>query len=253
MFFPRLRNQAKWAFVFLILVFGGGFVFLGVGSGGLDLGQLIRDAFGNSGSSGVSVSEAQKRADESPLNAIRRKDLANALEKKGRIDEAIAAWTEYTRLRPQDVTALRHLGQLELGQADRYLREAQLASLAQQDAGIGSPFRPSSTDKFGQALGEDPVVAALSGKASARLQQASVKYQTAATQAVATYQLIVKAQPNDEQALFSLAQAADTLQQTPVAISAYKRLLKFKLDPTTAAQIRERVKTLQQSAVPSGG
>jgi tetratricopeptide (TPR) repeat protein len=253
MFFPRLRNQAKWAFVFLILVFGGGFVFLGVGSGGLDLGQLIRDAFGNNGSSGTSVSEAQKRVDESPVNAIRRKDLANALEKKGRIDEAIAAWTEYTRLRPRDVTALRHLGQLELGQADRYLREAQVASLAQQDAGVGSPFRPSATDKFGQALGEDPIVAALSGKANAELQQASVKYQTAATRAVATYQLIVKAQPNDEQALFSLAQAADTLRQTPVAISAYKRLLKFKLDPTTAAQIRERIKTLQQSSTPTGG
>jgi tetratricopeptide (TPR) repeat protein len=253
MFFPRLRNQAKWAFVYLILVFGGGFDFLGVGSGGLDLGQLIRDAFGNNGSSGTSVSEAQKRVDESPVIAIRRKDLANALEKKGRIDEAITAWTEYTRLRPQDVTALRHLGQLELGQADRYLREAQVASLAQQDAGVGSPFRPSATDKFGQALGEDPIVAALSGKANAELQQASVKYQTAATRAVATYQLIVKAQPNDEQALFSLAQAADTLRQTPVAISAYKRLLKFKLDPTTAAQIRERIKILQQSSAPSGG
>jgi regulator of sirC expression with transglutaminase-like and TPR domain len=85
------------------------------------------------------------------------------------------------------------------------------------------------------------------------LQQASVKYQTAATQAVATYQLVVKAQPNDEQAWFSLAQAADTLQQTPVAISAYKRLLKFTLDPTTAAQIRQRVKTLQQSSAPTGG
>jgi tetratricopeptide (TPR) repeat protein len=253
MFFPRLRNQAKWAFVFLILVFGGGFVFLGVGSGGLDLGQLLRDAFGNRDSSGTSISQAQKRVNERPLNATARKDLANALEKKGRIDEAIAAWTEYTRLRPQDVTALQHLGQLELGQADRYLREAQLASLAQQDAGVGSPFRPSSTDKFGQALGEDPIVAALSGKASTQLQEASVKYQTAATRAVATYQQIVKARPNDEQALFSLAQAADTLRQTPVAIRAYKRLLKFKLDPTTAAQIRERVKTLQQSSTPSGG
>jgi len=252
MFFPRLRNQAKWAFVFLILVFGGGFVFLGVGSGGLDLGQLIRDAFGNSGSSGTSISEAQKRVDERPLNALRRKELANAFERKGRTDDAIAAWTEYTKLRPKDVTALRHLGQLELGQADRYLREAQLASLAQQDAGVGSPFRPSSTDTFGQALGEDPIVAALSGKASTALQQASVKYQTAASRAIATYQLIVKAQPN-EQAFFSLAQAADTLQQTPVAIGAYKRLLKFTLDPTTAAQIRQRVKILQQSSAPSGG
>jgi tetratricopeptide (TPR) repeat protein len=253
MFFPRLRNQAKWAFVFLILVFGGGFVFLGVGSGGLDLGQLLRDAFGNSGSSGASVSKAQKQVQEHPFDAAARKALANALEKKGRIDEAITAWTQYTRLKPQDVAALQHLGQLGLGQADRYFREAQLAALAQQDAGVGSPFRPSSTEKFGQALGEDPITSALSGKASAQLQEASVKYQTAATQAVGTYQKIVKLRPNDQQALFSLAQAADTLRQTPVAIRAYKRLLEFNLDPATAAQIRERVKTLQQSLASSGG
>ena len=32
MFFPRLRRQAKWMFVFLALVFGVGFVIFGVGS-----------------------------------------------------------------------------------------------------------------------------------------------------------------------------------------------------------------------------
>ena len=253
MFFPRLRNQAKWAFVFLILVFGGGFVFLGVGSGGLDLGQLIRDAFGNSGSSGTSVSKAQKEVAKHPRSGVALKDLATALEKKGRLDEAIGAWTQYTRLKPNDVTALQHLGQLELGQADRFLTEAQLASLAQQDAGVGSAFRPSSSQKFGQALGQDPIAAAMSGKASTQLQEASVKYQTAATQAVSTFQKIVKLRPADQQALFSLAQAADTLRQTPVAIGAYKKLVKFKLDPATAAQIRERIKTLQQSSSTSGG
>ena len=76
MFFPRLRNQAKWAFVFLIIVFAGGFVFLGVGSGGLDLGQLMRDAFGNGGSSGPSISSAQKKVAERPFNALYRKQLA---------------------------------------------------------------------------------------------------------------------------------------------------------------------------------
>jgi tetratricopeptide (TPR) repeat protein len=253
MFFPRLRNQAKWAFVFLIVIFGGGFVFLGVGSGGLDLGQLIRDAFGNSGSSGTSVSQAQKDVQQHPLSPVAHRALANALEKKGRIDESIAAWSEYSRLKPKDVSALQHLGQLELGQADRYLREAQLASLAQQDAGVGSAFRPLPSEKFGQSLGEDPIAAALSGKASAQLQQASVKYQTAAGQAVAAYQKIVKLQPQDQQAVFSLAQAADTLRQTAVAIGAYKKLLKFNLDAATAAQIRERIKTLQQSASSSGG
>src|SRR5205807_6116507 len=87
MFFPRLRSQAKWAFVFLILVFAGGFVFLGVGSGGLDLGSLIRDAFGRHGGSSGSVSDAQKKVQQRPYNAIARQKLADLLEKKGRIDE----------------------------------------------------------------------------------------------------------------------------------------------------------------------
>jgi tetratricopeptide (TPR) repeat protein len=246
MFFPRLRSQAKWAFVFLILVFGGGFVFLGVGSGGLDLGQLIRDAFGRSSSSGTSVSKAQDEVRKHPLDAAARRDLATALEKKGRVDEAIIAWTQYGKLRPKDVTALRHLAQLELGQADTFLQQAQLASLAQQDAGAGSAFTPTN-GKFGQALGQDPISSALSTKASTQLQEASSKYQAAASQTVATYKRIVKLRPDDQQAVFSLAQAADTLRQTPVAISAYKRLLKFNLDATTAAQIRARIKTLQAS------
>jgi tetratricopeptide (TPR) repeat protein len=253
MFFPRLRNQAKWAFVFLILVFGGGFVFLGVGSGGLDLGQLLRDAFGSSGGSGASVSEAQKEVQQHPFQPAARRDLATALEKKGRVDEAIDAWIQYTRLRPKDVSALRHLGQLELGQADRYLRQAQLASLAQQQAGLGSPFRPAQTDTFGQAVGADPISQAMSTKASKELQDASSKYQTAATKAIGTYQAIVKVRPDDQQALFSLAQAADTLGQTTVAIRAYKKLLTFNLDPSTAAQVRQRVKTLQQSGGSTGG
>ena len=151
MFFPRLRNQAKWAFVLLIIVFAGGFVFLGVGSGGLDLGQLIRDAFGNNGSSGTSVSEAQTEGQRAPVQrpcpqgarkrAWRRRVASTRRSLPGGSTRA---------MKPKDVVALRHLGQLELGQADRYLREAQLASLAQQDAGVGSPFRPSPPTSSGR-------------------------------------------------------------------------------------------------------
>jgi hypothetical protein len=246
MFFPRLRNQAKWAFVFLIVIFAGGFVFLGVGAGGLDLGQLLRDAFGRSSSSGPSVSEAQKDVQERPFNALSRKQLAQALEAKGRTDEAIAAWLEYGKLRPKDVGALRHLGDLELGQASIYFQQAQLASLAQTEAAAGAAFRPTS-GKLSEALGEDPLAAAQTSKAGSELQIASAKYQTAAQRAVATYQQITTLQPKNQEALFALAQAADTLRQTNVAIGAYKRLLKLDLDPTTKAQIRERIKTLQAS------
>jgi tetratricopeptide (TPR) repeat protein len=249
MFFPRLRNQAKWAFVFLILVFAGGFVFLGVGSGGLDLGQLLRDAFGNKGPATGSVSKAQEDVREHPRDPAAYRQLANVLEKKGRLDEAITAWSNFTALRPKDVTALRHLGDLQLGQADRYLREAQLAFFAQQEANAGQTFGPAS-GKLGQALGQDPISSAVSSKLSTQYQEASSKYETVATQAVGTYQRIVKLRPDDQQALFSLAQAADTLQKTGVAIKAYKRLLEFDLDAATKAQIRERIKTLKASAQP---
>jgi tetratricopeptide (TPR) repeat protein len=250
MFFPRLRNQAKWAFVFLILVFGGGFVFLGVGSGGLDLGQLLRDAFGNKGPSTGSVSKAQEDVREHPRDPAAYRRLADVLEKKGRIDEAIGALSRYTGLRPKDLSALQHLGELELGQADRYFREAQLAALAQQEANAGSTFGPAATGKFGQALGDDPIATAVSAKLNVQFQESSTKYQSAATRAVGTYQKIVKLKPDDQAAVFSLAQAADTLSQTAVAISAYKKLLEFDLDASTKAQIQERILTLQQSAQP---
>ena len=248
MFFPRLRSQAKWAFAVLILVFGGGFLFLGVGTGGLDLGSLIRDAFGNKGPSTGSVSKAQADVRKRPLNAIARRNLADVLEKKGRIDESIAAWTAYTKLKPNYVSALRHLGDLERGQANLYLQQAQLASLAQQEANAGSRFGPSTSGKFGQALGQDPITSAVSTKASTQFQQLSTKYQVAATQAVSTYQLVVKKRPNDQQALFALAQAADTLSQPKVAVRAYKRLLTFALDAATKAQIRQRIRTLTKPA-----
>jgi len=251
MFFPRLRNQAKWAFVVLIVVFAGGFVFLGVGSGGLDLGQLLRDAFGNKSSSTGSLSKAQQAVRERPLNAPARRNLAQILENKGRTDEAIAAWLAYGKLRPQDVTALRHLGDLELGQANLYGQQARLASFAASQAGVGAAFRPT-TGKLGQALTQDPIAAAESSKANAELQAASTKYQAAATQAISSYQQIVKLQPQNQEALFSLAQAADNLGQTKVAVSAYKRLLEFDLDPTTKAQIRDRIKTLRQSSQVGG-
>jgi len=98
-----------------------------------------------------------------------------------------------------------------------------------------------------EALGQNPLTAAATSKASTELQVASAKYQTAASRAVSTYQQITKIQPDNQEALFALAQAADTLRQTNVAIGAYKRLLKLDLDATTKGQIRERIKTLQAS------
>ena len=244
MFFPRLRNQANWAFVFLILVFGGGFVFLGVGSGGLDLGQLIRDVFGNSGSSGMrggggvrggsgSISEAQKRADERPLNALRRRHLANALEKKGRTDDAIAAGPS-TRGRSQRTS--RRSGILV---GSSFSRPTGISATASS--------RPSRSRMQASALRFDPRPPTSSASAwrgsdrggpirqGERGVAAGVgEVRDAATRAIATFRLITKAQPN-EQVFFSLAQAGETLATRAWTVETGPR--NFKLDPTTAAQI----------------
>src|SRR5919201_1781894 len=47
MFFPRLRRQAKWVFVFLAVVFAAGFVFFGVGSGSTGISDLLQGNFAN--------------------------------------------------------------------------------------------------------------------------------------------------------------------------------------------------------------
>src|SRR5207302_737467 len=59
MFFPKLRRQAKWMFVFLVLVFGLGFLVFGIGTGGgLSLQDFLK---GQSSSSGPSAGDARDK------------------------------------------------------------------------------------------------------------------------------------------------------------------------------------------------
>ncbi len=252
MFFPRLRRQAKWAFALLIVVFGGGFIFLGVGSGGLDLGNLLRDSFGRGGSSGTSISKAQEEVAKHPRDAAGYKTLADAYERKGRLDEAIANWEQYVSLRPKDTDQLEHLGNLRADQAQRYFQDAQIAFFRQSEATAGSTFGSSPTSKFGQALGQDPVSSAVAAKASAAAQEASTRYQTAAGQTVGTFKKLVAAKPSEDN-LLSLASTAERFGDTKSAVSTYERLLKSSKDPSTKKQIKAKLKTLQQPAAPTGG
>jgi tetratricopeptide (TPR) repeat protein len=247
MFFPRLRRQAKWAFAVMILVFGVGFVVLGVGSGGLDLGSLLQDSFGR-GSSGTSISKAQKKVDENPRNAAAQKELATAYESKGRISEALAAYQQYVALRPKDADALSHLGALQRSQADDYLNQAQLAFFQQSQASAGSTFGAAPGSKFGQALGEDPIARAVQTKTSAATQEVNAQYQTAAQAAVATFKKLAKLQPTQD-SLFALADVARHFQDVPTATKAYEQLLKKVDDPGTRQQIRAQIKALR----PAGG
>ena len=99
MFFPKLRRQAKWVFVFLALTFGIGFVAFGVGSGGNGIGDIFQ-GLGGASSSGPSVSDAQKNIDKGDLTAY--KELADAYRAENKPDDAIAAGEKYIKARPKD-------------------------------------------------------------------------------------------------------------------------------------------------------
>jgi tetratricopeptide (TPR) repeat protein len=236
----------------MVIVFGAGFVFLGVGSGGLDLGNLLRDSFGRGGSSGPSIEKAEEKVDANPRNAAAQKALGKAYESKGRLTEAIAAYQQYVALRPKDTEELAHLGAIQATQADNYLQQAQLAFFAQSQANAGSTFGASPTSKFGKALGDDPIASALQIQTSTAAQQANVQYSSAVQAAIATYKQLAKREPSQDN-LLTLARTAQRFQDIPTAIKAYKQVLKGTDDPTLRADIRAQIKALQPAAAAGGG
>src|SRR5919202_3401468 len=88
MFFPRLRRQAKWVFVFLALVFALGFVFFGVGSGSTGIGDLLKGNFnlfgGGGGTQSSGVKKALKRTHEHPKDPAAWNALATAYQTDGK-------------------------------------------------------------------------------------------------------------------------------------------------------------------------
>ena len=114
MFFPRLRRQAKWVFVFLAFVFAAGFVFFGVGSGSTGLGDLLRGNFNIFGSKGSStnssaVKSALKKTQAHPKDPNAWNDLASAYQTDGKLTQANTALEHLLKLRPNDTGALQRV------------------------------------------------------------------------------------------------------------------------------------------------
>ena len=245
LFFSRIRSHAKWAFVVLALVFAGGFVFFGVGSGNSGLGDVFNNLF-QGGSSGTSISDAQKKVDKNPQDAKAWKELATAFQDKSRTDEAINAWTTYTSLKPKDTAGFAALGALQRSQAESLQQDAALAQYEQQQAFAGATFALPSQTQFGKALGQDPIDQAVQSQVSSSASEKSTAAATAFQAAIATYKRLANLRPKDAGVQLDLAQTAESAFDSKTAIAAYERAA--KLLPEQAAQIRARIKQLRGSA-----
>ena len=249
LFFSRLRNHAKWVFVFLAVTFAASFVLFGVGTGFGGLQDILVQNSGVAG--GPSEKEARKRIEADAKDPQAYRDLATALQNQQKPEESIAPLAKYVELKPSDIDSQRELAALYLQQADRYRTEAQLAQLGLQNDVPGAIFQPDSTSKIGQALSGDPIEGALSSRYNEALNVAFSKMTTAFTNAVGAYKIVAAAQPNDSAIQFELAQTGETANDLPTAIAAYKRFLKLAPEDQSAPAVKEHIKLLQARIAPA--
>ena len=249
LFFTRLRNRAKWVFVFLALTFTASFVLFGVGTGFGGLQDILLQNNGVAG--GPSESDARERIAANPKDAQAYRDLATALQNQQKSEESIAPLAKYVELEPADVDSQRELAALYLQQADQYRTQAQLAQIALQNDVPGAAFDPSSESKIGNALTGDPITDALASRHNEALNAAFTKMTDALSNAVAAYKVVAKAQPNDSAIQFELAQTAETANDLPTAIAAYKRFLELAPEDQSAPAVAERIKLLEARVAPT--
>lgn len=247
MFFPKLRRNAKWMFLFLALVFGLGFVGFGVGAGGVGIGDVIR---GGGGASGVpSIDDAEKRVSENPRDATAFRDLATAHQAEGNTDEAIEALENFVALKPKNASALVDLASLYLVKLEDAQQRAQLASARAAYLAPGATI--ASISQFGgSGLDPDPISSAVSSQLSAIVQAELGEAQQAASQAVDAYRRRAATEPKNALFQLELAQTAESANDATTAAAAYEKFLDLEPDDPLAVDVKQRLKQLR--AQPAG-
>jgi tetratricopeptide (TPR) repeat protein len=250
LFFQRLRNHAKWAYVGLAVAFVLGFVLLGVGSGSTGISDVLGNMFSSSGGGGTSISKLQAKVTKTPTNAQAWRDLATALEQKQRTQDAVNALERYTALRPKDQNALAELASQYGTLANTYAADYTAAQReASQFASPASVFSPPSTTPFGKAFADptalqDPISAAIQKQASTKQSTAYSNFQSAQRSAEGAYQRLVVLNPSDATTQIQLGQAAQAAGDTKTAIAAYEAFLKLAPTDPLAAQVKQALKSL---------
>jgi tetratricopeptide (TPR) repeat protein len=248
MFFPKLRRQAKWVFVLLALSFAVGFVVFGVGSGvgGAGLGDLLQGG-GGGGSSGPSVTDAQKKIDKGELVAY--KELADAYRQDGDLDQAIAAGEQYLKVRPKDYEYMRTVASDYEGRASQQRDQAAAIQDEVTSSTGGTTFAPPGNSPLGRALGSGGKIdTELTTAANQKLTELYSGLQGSYARATQLYQQITTHTPNDVLLQLLLANAAYQSRNNPVALKAYRKVIKLAPGSGEAAQAKQQIQFLKSQS-----
>lgn len=244
MFFPRLRRQAKWMFVFLAVVFGLGYVIFNVGGTipGTGLGDILQNAGGADGR--PDVGDAEKKVRENPTSASAKLELADAYTQNDRPEDAIPALEQYLDQRPRDADVVSRLAGLYMGQGARHQQDAAFAQAELQAAAPGTLFAPA-TGMMAQLRAQGEVEKALSSDANERLSTASSEAALSFQQARDNYKKLAQLTPDDASVQFSIAQASEQAGDFESAIAAYRQFMKLAPDDPNVPAIRRQIQLLK--------
>jgi tetratricopeptide (TPR) repeat protein len=256
MFFPRLRRQAKWMFVFLAVVFGLGYVIFNVGGSipGTGLGDVFQGLATQN--SGPSVGDSQDKIKDRPNDPSGYRELSTALQREGRNAEAIQPLARYVQMKPTDREALRQLGSLHMSQANTYQQQGSMAQAQLTELTGGDVFAPRAQSPFGQAFANPQITSLEANKYNQQLNQAYLGYQQAYKDATRVFEKLVAVTPDeleaDEPLIFlQLGQAAQSAGETKTAIKAYERYLVIAPDSASAKAVKAQLTQLKASIKPA--
>jgi cytochrome c-type biogenesis protein CcmH/NrfG len=244
MLFERIRRGQKPVFIFLAVMFGLGFVALGVGSGasGINLGDIL-----NSSSDGTgSISDLSAKTREHPNDATAWLQLAEAYQADHQTDAAIGAYLRYIGLRPKDPAGLTG------GAALLELRAQQTQSQLTRAQALATQYTSPSTASAAQSLKLAPALShsvadALAQPYNTRVQTLQSRLTSDYLQATAIRQKLVDIDPQNAPYQFALAQDAAAGRQYTTAAKALKAYLDLEpnLDAATRQQLEQTLKALQ--------
>jgi tetratricopeptide (TPR) repeat protein len=259
MFFPRLRRQAKWMFVFLAVVFGLGYVIFNVGGSipGTGLGDVLQ-GLAQESDVGPSVGESRDKIKDRPNDPQGYLDLSTALQREGRNAEAIEPLERYVQMKPRDRDALRQLGSLHMARAGTYEEQGTLARARLTEITGGDVLTPGTQSPFGQEFSNPQITSLESTEYNQQLNEAFLGMQESYKDATRVFQKLVAVTPDEleteEPLIFlQLGQAAQSGGDYKAAIKAYERYLVVAPDSASAPAIRDQLPQLREAAKPQQG
>jgi tetratricopeptide (TPR) repeat protein len=246
MFFPRLRRQAKWVFVFLALVFAIGFVAFGVGSGSTGISDILRgNFFGGGTSTSSQIKDKQKAIEQNPKDINAYLDLAGIYQQDQQEDKALATLRQAQKVAPKNFDVLNRIAGIYSGRAELARTDAQNAQIDYFNSTVSPPgLDPTTT--LGGAIANDTYSSSLQQKFNEAYQKMVKEFSTAES----AYKQLVAASKGTSQeanAQLQLASAAQIAGDNPTAIDAYRRFLEIAPDSPNAQAVRQTLEQLRAS------